>query len=471
MPLHNPITEPQIPQPIARDAEFQAADAAHVNAPDPHGQYRLKSTAITDAELPGTITRDAEFQAADAAHVNAPDPHPQYLLPSEGDARYLGINAKAIDAENVDGIDSSRIVFGENWHKAMGASVNIDSVFYTSGFLDCYGGGGTFPFGTEHINGFQSRHGNPTNQWGMQAGCQNTINNEFYFRTVTYGVWHPWRRVWNDGNFNPASHVQVFSPTVKAFGDSEGLFTAIANNCGFEVRSANTSSAAFISFHRPGIYGVHFGIDTNNELRIGGWSMAGASYRIFHEGVPLYFGSALPIANTAGNSIAFGWNSVQPGQGIAEICNYAGLGGGDAFNFFRMGGNAVAFPTLSHRVARIDITGAYIQTSDRRLKQNFSPSPGLAEILALSPQKYRHYECEEFEEKTKKIKLGKNSLSKIGFVAQDVRKVLPEAVDVTQSEGELYGIDYSCIVACLVRAVQEQQQQISELRARLPAVK
>ncbi|MEG4109007.1 hypothetical protein [Microcoleus sp. S13_C5] len=40
MPLSNPITEPQIPPPIARDAEFQAADAAHVAAPNPHPQYQ-----------------------------------------------------------------------------------------------------------------------------------------------------------------------------------------------------------------------------------------------------------------------------------------------------------------------------------------------------------------------------------------------------------------------------------------------
>jgi len=43
MPLNNPITESQIPPPIARDAEFQAADVAHVNALDPHIQYFLKN--------------------------------------------------------------------------------------------------------------------------------------------------------------------------------------------------------------------------------------------------------------------------------------------------------------------------------------------------------------------------------------------------------------------------------------------
>lgn len=111
-----------------------------------------------------------------------------------------------------------------------------------------------------------------------------------------------------------------------------------------------------------------------------------------------FFAAApLPTAAVAGNSVAFSWNSVEPGLGIAEICNYAGLGGGDAFNFFRLPGNSNVAPTLSNRVARIDISGAYIQTSDRRLKKDFLPSPGLAAILSLSPKKYRHFECLDFD--------------------------------------------------------------------------
>ncbi|NQE37527.1 hypothetical protein [Microcoleus asticus] len=42
-PLSNPITEPQIPQPIARDAEVTAAINAHLAASDPHAQYLLQS--------------------------------------------------------------------------------------------------------------------------------------------------------------------------------------------------------------------------------------------------------------------------------------------------------------------------------------------------------------------------------------------------------------------------------------------
>ena len=178
----------------------------------------------------------------------------------------------------------------------------------------------------------------------------------------------------------------------------------------------------------------------------------------------------LPSAATAGNSIALSWNSVQPGLGIAELCNYAGLGGGDAFNFFRMPGNPNTTPTISNRVSRIDIGGSYIATSDKRVKSDFSEPGGLDVILNLSPQKYKIWNCVGFDEKNKTLKLGKSYTEKIGFIAQEVKEVLPEAVSTPLSEQELYGIDHNCILACAVAAIQEQQQQITELRAQLQAI-
>lgn len=265
---------------------------------------------------------------------------------------------------------------------------------------------------------------------------------------------------------------QTFTPTIKSISTSSGGISAIfssttqANKCGFEIQSAETASAAFISFHRINAYGVHFGLDINNRLSVGGWSMGEKNYHIFHEGIPLLVKAPLPTASLGGNSFATSWNSVQLGQGIAELCNYAGLGGGDAFNFFRMPGNADAVPTLTNRVSRIDINGAYVQTSDSRVKSGFLPAPGLSVILALLPQKYQHWECLGIDE-NKTLKLGKTFKNKIGFVAQDVQKILPEAVPITGSEEELYGIDYSQFIPVLVQAIQELEGQVKELRALL----
>ena len=53
---------------------------------------------------------------------------------------------------------------------------------------------------------------------------------------------------------------------------------------------------------------------------------------------------------------------------------------------------------------------------------------------------------------------------KAGLIAQDVEKVLPEAVDGEEGEKTL---DYNATIALLVNAIKEQQQQIEELKARL----
>lgn len=47
---------------------------------------------------------------------------------------------------------------------------------------------------------------------------------------------------------------------------------------------AQSSGAAMMSFHRPSVYGVNFGLDTDNVLKIGGWSMGAVAYPILHTG-------------------------------------------------------------------------------------------------------------------------------------------------------------------------------------------
>ena len=56
-----------------------------------------------------------------------------------------------------------------------------------------------------------------------------------------------------------------------------------ANDTTISVRS-NGSAAATMSFHRPGVYAVNFGLDTDNVLKVGGWSAGANLYTILHSG-------------------------------------------------------------------------------------------------------------------------------------------------------------------------------------------
>jgi hypothetical protein len=99
--------------------------------------------------------------------------------------------------------------------------------------------------------------------------------------------------------------------------------------------------------------------------------------------------------------------------------------------------------------------------SDRRLKDNIlNLQYGLNEILKLRPVSYNW--------KDDKINQGKQ----FGFIAQEVQEVMPELVkEFETKEGERLGLDKDGIYAALVKAIQEQQTQIKELRKEIEILK
>jgi hypothetical protein len=99
--------------------------------------------------------------------------------------------------------------------------------------------------------------------------------------------------------------------------------------------------------------------------------------------------------------------------------------------------------------------GAYINASDRRLKQDIEPAThGLDTILGLSPVTFRR----KPQEGTPPPRL------EIGFVAQDVKTVFPEAVvdvELGDDPEPTLGITDGAIVAALVNAVKALESRLT----------
>jgi len=55
---------------------------------------------------------------------------------------------------------------------------------------------------------------------------------------------------------------------------------------GLMVQGLGVGAAAYMSFHRPGAFAMCLGLDVNNKLACGGWSMGLNSYEIYHAGNP-----------------------------------------------------------------------------------------------------------------------------------------------------------------------------------------
>jgi len=134
----------------------------------------------------------------------------------------------------------------------------------------------------------------------------------------------------------------------------------------------------------------------------------------------------------------------------------------------------------NRRWGAVYATNGVITTSDMNLKTNVNPLKyGLKEILKLNTITYNW----------KNYKLGNTTIpidkqeKKIGFSAQQLLNVLPEVVqthswvpanengDYKQIKNEHLGVNYSDIIPVTVKAIQEQQVQIDELKSEIKELK
>ena len=59
----------------------------------------------------------------------------------------------------------------------------------------------------------------------------------------------------------------------------------------------------------------------------------------------------------------------------------------------------------------------------------------------------------------------------VGFIAEEVGKILPEIVVYEENGVDAIGLDYSKVATLLVEAIKEQQRQIEELQKEIALLK
>ncbi len=105
---------------------------------------------------------------------------------------------------------------------------------------------------------------------------------------------------------------------------------------------------------------------------------------------------------------------------------------------------------LSSTGATLTIGGVWTNASDRKLKKNIKDlNYGLNEVLKLRPVSYN---------------LKADNSKNIGFVAQEVEKILPELV-FTNKETKTKSMSYGQMTSVLVNAVKELNAKIEKLEA------
>lgn len=89
--------------------------------------------------------------------------------------------------------------------------------------------------------------------------------------------------------------------------------------------------------------------------------------------------------------------------------------------------------------------------------------------MALKPKRYNRAEWEQDMKTGKIIIHPEKKKNDIGLVAQDIQKIIPEAVVVPEQEGDdqLLGIAYPKLIPVLIKAIQDQQKQIEKMEDKI----
>jgi hypothetical protein len=113
---------------------------------------------------------------------------------------------------------------------------------------------------------------------------------------------------------------------------------------------------------------------------------------------------------------------------------------------------------------------AWVTYSDGRLKDQRKIIPyGLSTVLQLRPLQYQHHNSTT--DTSGLLVIDNSSSVDIGFVAQDLISLIPEAVYAPNDESkDLWAVDYTRLVPVLTKAIQEQQLIIKNLEEKYNAV-
>jgi hypothetical protein len=127
---------------------------------------------------------------------------------------------------------------------------------------------------------------------------------------------------------------------------------------------------------------------------------------------------------------------------------------GNAVGQFRVGGNGVIYAQNT----------SVQSISDQRLKENIrDSSDGLSVVNGLRPVRYDWKEGH-----------GNNQKNQLGFIAQEIETVFPEAVSewqVDKNDETVYKtVGPGALIPVLVKAIQEQQALITALTTRITAL-
>ena len=199
-------------------------------------------------------------------------------------------------------------------------------------------------------------------------------------------------------------------------------------------------------------------IFNNNEVQVGAlwWPTFPSTKQLFINGgleVREFPGSGMYIQNY--NNL---WNGTwYDDPSIVSHFNYGGWVGTPSQAMFAVYTNLLF-------AAGVQIT------SDERYKTNITRLQGSIALDKINLIKAYRYDYNENmyrnTEEKKRAALLNSGKNQFGFMAQELKEVVPEAVQIDENTGT-YGVNYIMLIPIMVEALKEQQIKIAQLEQKI----
>ena len=124
-------------------------------------------------------------------------------------------------------------------------------------------------------------------------------------------------------------------------------------------------------------------------------------------------------------------------------------------------GIGTTMPTEKLEVNGSVKANSFPSSSDVRFKTNIRPVENALDKVKALRGVYFNWNQEAFPEKNFAAEV------ELGFIAQEVEKIIPEIVSKDKSKDEYRSVKYDKVVALLVEAIKEQQKQIDSLTTKV----
>jgi len=407
---------------------------------------QLGNTSITNVKTSGTIT-------AGAITIPNTDGTNGQVLQTDGSGTLSWATASGGGASNVNGLsdglveDNSLYIGNDPSSTTSTAQYNV-AVGSTA--LDAVTTGDN-----NAAVGYNALTSNTTGYGNTAVGTNSLEKNTTGFNNTATGK----SSLYNNttGTANTASgYASLYSNSTGSNNIATGYYALLTNSTG----SSNTATGyAALRDNTIGENNTATGTSTLRSNTTGGQNTAFGQGGMVSVTTGSYNSS---LGYSAGDLITTGSNNVIIGSGADPSANnatnqivigYNATGTGD--NTVQLGNTSITDVHTSGDVNAV----AFNTSSDKRLKTNIAPlKVALAKVLKLNPVQY---------EKKRALDAKEYTLNEMGFLAQDVQKILPNVVKEGEDKDKLLSVNYIEIIPVLTKAIQEQQAQIEALQNQL----